>query len=278
MRLQSEIRLEILVVKKTLEMLADHVRAREFRIVARYCRGLVCQILPFSRKNVRATGLSSRFHESIRFDVEHGIDTAGIIRVKDLGSASANTADAGNYAPSRPSSVRQMLATLEDLNFENYAFIDLGSGKGRVLLLASKFPFKKIIGVEFSAKLHETAEENVRRYSSTTQQCTDIECICADATRFELPADPIVLYFFSPFRGKVMSRVLDNIEASFNECARDIIIFFVSSRTGHTQLASVLSYNASPRGTILKSATSFIVPGSQARRTGHRKKISPQHR
>ena len=40
------------------------------------------------------------------------------------------------------------LATQVDLEFPRFVFIDLGSGKGRTLLMASDYPFRRIVGVE----------------------------------------------------------------------------------------------------------------------------------
>jgi len=52
---------------------------------------------------------------------------------------------------------QRFLAMVSSLNlrFEDFTFIDFGSAKGRALLLASEFPFKKIIGVDFSPKLQD---------------------------------------------------------------------------------------------------------------------------
>jgi tRNA G46 methylase TrmB len=33
--------------------------------------------------------------------------------------------------------------------YSQYTFIDVGSGKGRVLFVAAEYPFRKVIGVEF---------------------------------------------------------------------------------------------------------------------------------
>ncbi len=48
---------------------------------------------------------------------------------------------------------------------QDFTFIDLGSGKGRVLLMASEYPFQKIIGVEFMPELHRAAQKNIAGYS-----------------------------------------------------------------------------------------------------------------
>ena len=60
-----------------------------------------------------------------------------------------------------PARFRKVLASLQ-IAFHDYTFIDFGSGKGRALLLASEFPFKRIIGLEFSPELHGTQKKILR--------------------------------------------------------------------------------------------------------------------
>src|SRR5688572_3158660 len=40
-------------------------------------------------------------------------------------------------------------------------FLDFGSGLGRAVIVASTLPFKRVIGVEYSAHLHELGTRNV---------------------------------------------------------------------------------------------------------------------
>jgi len=56
----------------------------------------------------------------------------------------------------------------------------------------------------------------------------DVECICADATEFELPAEPIILYLYNPFQGKAMDRMIQNIERSLGQHQRDLWIIYVN--------------------------------------------------
>jgi len=210
MALRSTIRSNTLTVMKTLQIVLGHTRRGEFKIVARYCAGLVSQVLgPGRRRNGRSAWLSSRFHESSKYDIEHGVDTSGTGGPGDDSEVhEAVAAHTGNYAPSRPSSFKLALSRLGELDFEDYTFVDLGSGKGRTLLLASEYRFNRIIGVEFSKALHEAALDNVRRYGKRSGESTRIECVCGDATTFALPADPLVIYLFDPFQGELLARVV----------------------------------------------------------------------
>ncbi len=82
------------------------------------------------------------------------------------------------------------LAQLARINFNDFTFIDLGSGKGRTLLMASDYPFRRIVGVELLPSLNQIAQQNLAQYHSASQKCFAMESICADATTFTLPEGP----------------------------------------------------------------------------------------
>ena len=111
----------------------------------------------------------------------------------------------------------------------DFVFIDFGSGKGRTLLLASEWRFKKIIGVEFARDLHEIAHKNCRTYRNSKQRCLEIESVHMDATEFPLPNGKSVYYFFNPFSPEIFSKVLENIRKSFIARPRKIYIFYYRS-------------------------------------------------
>jgi hypothetical protein len=125
------------------------------------------------------------------------------------------------YEPS--GSVHKILKNLH-INYEQYGFVDFGSGKGRVLLAAAEFPFKSVEGVEFSLELHTIAENNTRHYKHARIRCSVVRSVLADAAEFQLPPIPSVLYFFNPFTGPVLTAVIDNIRKSLIEHPRDLII------------------------------------------------------
>jgi SAM-dependent methyltransferase len=104
-------------------------------------------------------------------------------------------------------------------------FVDYGSGKGRVLVMAAEYPFRKVIGVEFSAQLHGIAEKNVSN-AIPAVRCKDIELVLADATQWALPHDCTVLYFYNPFHGRILAKVIENIRRSIAEAPRRLTIIF----------------------------------------------------
>src|SRR5918996_1296859 len=99
------------------------------------------------------------------FDWQHRVDTCGSSKLADLTIVGENTSHGGPYYASHPKFLFELLSSL-DIDYPSYTFVDIGSGKGRVLLIASEFPFAEIIGVEFAKELHEIAAQNIRRYRS----------------------------------------------------------------------------------------------------------------
>jgi SAM-dependent methyltransferase len=133
------------------------------------------------------------------------------------------------YQPTDPALFTEMMEALREaahLNFADFVFLDLGSGKGRTLLMASDYPFRKIIGLELLPALHEIANENLRKYYSESQQCFALESICADATDFPFPDEPTILYLFNPFPESGLRRTLANLERSLREHPRAVYMLY----------------------------------------------------
>jgi len=108
----------------------------------------------------------------------------------------------------------------------DFTFLDLGCGKGRVLLMASDYPFNKIVGVEFMPDLVGAAQKNIAGYSSARQQCRQIEAVCLDARDFQFPAKPLVVYLFNPFSEATFAQVLENLRHSVEQSPRPVYVAY----------------------------------------------------
>src|ERR1039458_6395247 len=73
------------------------------------------------------------------FDVIHGVETSTRVHPTDLTIDSPNWICAGGYWPTPPKIFEEALSAFS-IRYEDFIFIDFGSGKGRVLLLASDYP------------------------------------------------------------------------------------------------------------------------------------------
>jgi SAM-dependent methyltransferase len=158
----------------------------------------------------------------MEYDWEHRVNTtSGTVgwRARLLGAFHSP------YQPTEPALFREMMETLQ-IAFDQFTFVDLGSGKGRTLLMASEYPFRKIVGVELIAELHRAAVENIRAYKSATQRCSRMETVCADACEFAFPAEPLLLYLFNPLPEVGMRRLIDNLEKSLAENPRAAYVLY----------------------------------------------------
>ena len=129
------------------------------------------------------------------------------------------------YQPTDPVLFHEIMASLP-IEFENFTFVDLGSGKGRTLLMASDYPFRRIVGVELIEELHRVAEQNITKYRNPAQRCLQIESVCADAREYDFPHEPLVVYLFNPLPEPALLEVLERLEKSMAETPRPIWIAY----------------------------------------------------
>lgn len=159
------------------------------------------------------------------FDAEFGSDTAGVFRPAPDAVQGENWAFGISYQAVDPTAFTQALNQLA-IPFEEFTFIDFGSGKGRALLLASQFPFKRVIGVEYCEELNQVARENVARLPASRRRSGGIEIVSGDATKFSIPPGPLLLYFFNPFGEPVMEQVALNVLRAYEETPRQIAVVY----------------------------------------------------
>lgn len=164
----------------------------------------------------------SRFGD-IDYDCDYGMDTTWArlswrVRLREVFTERL-------YQPTVPEEFAEIMQHLARVDFTKYTFIDLGSGKGRALLLAAEYPFRSIIGVEVQPELHAIAEENIRRLHET-KPGVDIHSLCLDGRLYKFPPDPLVIYMFNPFPDYVLSTVVQNLRQSLAAQPRPVYVVY----------------------------------------------------
>ena len=160
-----------------------------------------------------------------RVDRKYGSETSGRIPLDRLEIDSPNVAEGVQYEPVSELYFRRMLGAVR-IPPDTYVFVDLGSGKGRALLMAAEWPFTRFVGIDFSPELHEIARQNIARFKARTGSEQTFELHVGDAASFELPREPIALHLFNPFGEPVLREVLDRLGASLREAPRDVLVFY----------------------------------------------------
>ena len=159
------------------------------------------------------------------FDAAHGTDTRGYFTLDAVAEDTDNPGDT-LYEATRPSVFGAALDAVP-IRAEDFVFVDLGSGKGRALLLASDRPFKKVVGVEFSKPLNDIATRNIARYVTPQSSCSDVQSLAMDATEYALPEDNLLVYMFNPFPPDVLRVVVTNIRRSVADTPRDVFLLYM---------------------------------------------------
>ena len=162
-----------------------------------------------------------------QIDAEYGTETLSWVQVEDLAASGPNVSYASGYGPSPVFDVERILRQLLTVFSEN-VFIDLGCGKGLVLMLAARLGFKRVIGVEFGRNLYEVALANLEKFQQHNVDGPPIEVVFGDAVEFVFPATNLVLYLYHPFGPEVIGKVLGNLRTSLLECPRSCWIVYVN--------------------------------------------------
>ncbi|GAC1390871.1 MAG: hypothetical protein NVSMB31_08010 [Vulcanimicrobiaceae bacterium] len=131
---------------------------------------------------------------------------------------------ATHYEPTPLADFAQLMNLLPtDFEVSKATFVDIGSGMGRAVMLASHFAFKQIVGVEISPALHEIALENMRRYRNARVRCRDIRLVREDASTYALPPGNLALYLYNPFQEILLERILEHV---FAHARLDVVLIY----------------------------------------------------
>jgi SAM-dependent methyltransferase len=173
----------------------------------------------------------SALHERL-FDWWYGIDTVTWLSLDHLHITGTNAAAGKPYEPTRLRMVRRLLSALRLP--PNSALVDFGCGKGRVLLLAAHYGFRRVTGVEFAAELCKIAVDNVARYCRTARVSAEIRVIEGDAVTYDIQDDENVFFLANPFGEALVDKVLDNIVCSTARAPRQVFVVYSNPRFGRT--------------------------------------------
>jgi SAM-dependent methyltransferase len=155
------------------------------------------------------------------FDQLHGTDTSGLIpgRVIARGT-NARVEELTAYYGVAPSILQGILdiwlQQTKPQPIQKTVFLDIGAGKGRAMLLASRFPFLRVEGVELSPALAAIAQANITLWQQdpSAEALAPLTLHLADATNHPLPTEPTLAFLFHPFELPILRRFLRHIEKS----------------------------------------------------------------
>lgn len=180
---------------------------------------------PFLQTRIRLGHYQSRL-----FDWRYRVDTCGQQSVSQLGITGQRAVEVHGFSSSSIGIVRAILARLP-IQHKEWVFTDLGSGKGRTLLLASAYPFKRVVGVEHAYSLVDISRKNLRNFIGR-RSCFDSTIVVGDVLDYLPPADEnLLVYMFNPFSAQLIARCVDRLANAPLAADKRRMLCFVQQRT-----------------------------------------------
>lgn len=105
-------------------------------------------------------------------------------------------------------------------------FVDLGSGKGKGLLIATRLPYTRIVGVEIDNGLSMVARRNIERFRRR-RRAGIIESVTASVVDWKVPDDACVILMHNPFFGETFRNAMANVFASYDRNPRELHIVYM---------------------------------------------------
>jgi hypothetical protein len=191
------------------------------------------------------------------FDRRHKVDTGGLIYPEALAWGHEHDHESAGYYATAPSMFHEAIARWSTLlagsryALSDYTLVDIGAGKGRVVMMASEYSFRAVVGVELNPGLVKIARRNVRKFvrkswnglpgikseTSTPRTTTSprgprtwgapgLQIVKGDVLEFPLPDGPVVLFFFNSFEREMVRMWLERlVEAAATRTAPIDLIY-----------------------------------------------------
>lgn len=173
---------------------------------------------------VRTAKVAGSVVVDLGFDLLYRTDTMRWVWAEDLGANSEHDVNAVSYQATKARPLRKLMRKL-DLPRDR-AFVDLGSGKGRVLLLAAQFGFEKVVGVEFSPRLCDIARQNVKTFAKRTRMTPCVDVIESDVALYDIEPEQCIFFIYNPFDDVVMERLVLNLRDSLHQFPRKVWLLY----------------------------------------------------
>ncbi len=163
-----------------------------------------------------------------KYEKQLGINTHSIINLNKLTLAGENSEQNHHY---QGASYYILFSIFEKLPIEtkNLPLIDYGCGKGRALFVAEQCGFTNLIGVDIAKELIDDANANKAVYVRKNSQ-SKIDFLFEDATKYLIPDNAKVFYFFNPFGEEVLQKVIDNIKESVKQNPRKVYCIYLNPK------------------------------------------------
>ena len=167
------------------------------------------------------------------FDLENGVRTSGLIPGRFLKTGHTHDRHSTAYFGVAPSVfhalIKRWRRTKPCAPIEEFTFLDLGAGMGRAILLATEYPFRKVMGVELHPKLANIGRRNLSKWRSAGRVRSPVKITCGDAISARIPPGPCLIFLFNPFGESMMRRLIKRLAITFARRPGELDLLYVNN-------------------------------------------------
>lgn len=167
------------------------------------------------------------------FDLEFGVRTSGLVAGRNLKTGHRHDRHNTAYYGVAPSVFHSLVARWRRSRpaapVSDFSFVDLGSGMGRAVLLASELPFLKVVGVELNPTLACISRKNAAAWRAAGRARAPMRMVCGDAVEFRFPGRPCLAFLFNPFGAIVLRRLLKGLAKDFRGRPGHLDLLYVNN-------------------------------------------------
>lgn len=165
-------------------------------------------------------------YDNIRGSLKYGSNTFAPVELKNLTIVKGDTKKASRYEAVSFYMLEKLFNAFRKISDRN-AIIDLGCGKGRMMMVAPHFGFRDITGIDFAKEVCEQARTNMNKKKKQFPQIK-WKVLNQNVEDYEIEPKDSVFFMFNPFNYSVLKNFLKKLDISCDQFPRTIYFLYAS--------------------------------------------------
>ena len=165
-------------------------------------------------------------YDNIRGSLKYGSNTFAPVELKNLTIIDGDKKEGSRYEAVSFYMLEQLFSAFRKISGCT-SIVDLGCGKGRVMMVAAHYGFKEITGIDFATELCDQAVLNMKKKQ---EQFPGIvwRVINQNVENYEIAPGDSVFFLFNPFNQSVLKNFLMKLNISCDQFPRTVYFLYAS--------------------------------------------------
>jgi len=164
--------------------------------------------------------------DSIRGAMKYGTNTFIPVELEDLTIKNGDIKKASRYEPVSFYMLENLFGAFRKISGKE-SIIDLGCGKGRMMMVAPHFGFKNITGIDFAREMCEQAVTNMKEKEKQFPELK-WKVINENVLDYCISSTDSAFFMFNPFTEEVLKDFLKKLDDSCHQFPRTIHFLYAS--------------------------------------------------